>query len=84
MQVFKQGSAKVHRGTQFLWVSVSHLACKCPKIKVKQTYLILSKDVRQPERPGLTADDRSIVIEWKDDWARRMRRYQRRQRKGKC
>ncbi|GBO13820.1 hypothetical protein AVEN_210902-1 [Araneus ventricosus] len=43
MQVFKQGSAKVHRGTQFLWVSVTDLACKCPKIKVKQTYLILSK-----------------------------------------
>ncbi|KAF8776927.1 Netrin-3-like protein [Argiope bruennichi] len=84
MQVFKQGSAKVHRGTQFLWVSVTDLACKCPKIKVKQTYLILSKDSRQPERPGLTADERSIVIEWKDDWARRMRRYQRRQRKGKC
>ncbi|XP_055945657.1 netrin-1-like isoform X3 [Argiope bruennichi] len=84
MQVFKQGSAKVHRGTQFLWVSVTDLACKCPKIKVKQTYLILSKDSRQPEHPGLTADERSIVIEWKDDWARRMRRYQRRQRKGKC
>ncbi|GFU13799.1 netrin-1 [Nephila pilipes] len=84
MQVFKQGTAKVHRGTQFLWVSVSDLACKCPKIKVKQTYLVLSKDVRQPEHPGLTADERSIVIEWKDDWARRMRRYQRRQRKGKC
>lgn len=43
MQVYKQGPAKVHRGTQFLWVSVKDLACKCPKIRIKQTYLILGK-----------------------------------------
>ncbi|KAG8184440.1 hypothetical protein JTE90_026358 [Oedothorax gibbosus] len=82
LQVFKGG--KLHRGPQQLWVSVEDLACKCPKIKVKQTYLLMGKDNRDPERPGLTADERSIAIEWKDDWARRMRRYQRRQRKGKC
>nr|XP_042908435.1 netrin-1 [Parasteatoda tepidariorum] len=84
MQVFKQGNAKVHRGTQILWVSVDDLACKCPKIKVKQTYLLLGKDVRHPDEAGLSVDNKSIVIEWKDEWARRMRRYQRRQRKGKC
>ncbi|KFM68061.1 Netrin-1, partial [Stegodyphus mimosarum] len=84
MQVYKQGPSKVRRGTQFLWVNIADLACKCPKIRVKQTYLILGKDIRQPDQPGLTADNRSIVIDWKDEWARRMRRYQRKQRKGKC
>ncbi|XP_035225000.1 netrin-1-like [Stegodyphus dumicola] len=77
MQVYKQGPSKVRRGTQFLWVNIADLACKCPKIRVKQTYLILGKDIRQPDQAGLTADNRSIVIDWKDEWARRMRRYQR-------
>ncbi|XP_023239606.1 netrin-1-like [Centruroides sculpturatus] len=84
MQVYKQGPSKVRRGTQFLWVSLADLACKCPKLRVKNTYLILGKDDRHSEHPGLSADGRSIVIEWKDDWARRLRRFQRRQRKGRC
>lgn len=44
-----------------------------------RSYLILGKDTEAP--PGyLGIGPRSIVIEWKDEWYRRMKRFQRRAR----
>lgn len=36
------------------------------------------------ERMGLVADKNSLVIQWRDVWARRLRKFQRKERKGKC
>ncbi len=35
-------------------------------------------------RVGLTADKNSLVIQWRDTWARRLRKFQQREKKGKC
>lgn len=35
-------------------------------------------------RPGLTRNDNTMMIEWKSDWSRRMMKLARRYRKGKC
>lgn len=42
-----------------------------------RSYLILGKDIESPSG-ALGIGPRSIVIEWKDDWYRRMKRFQRR------
>ncbi|CAD7090218.1 unnamed protein product [Hermetia illucens] len=48
-------------------------------IKMNKSYLILGKDSEAP--PGsIGLGPRSIVIEWKDEWYRRLKRFQRRAR----
>lgn len=37
-----------------------------------------------PERLGLLADKNSLVIQWRDVWTRRLRKFQRKEKKGKC
>lgn len=54
-----------------------------------RSYLILGREkddaagTHQMHNGGLVVGQRSIVIEWKDEWQRRMRRFQRRARKCK-
>ncbi|XP_044034789.1 netrin 2 [Siniperca chuatsi] len=36
------------------------------------------------ERLGLVADKNSLVIQWRDVWTRRLRKFQRKEKKGKC
>ncbi|KAM8719010.1 hypothetical protein ACLKA7_011674 [Drosophila subpalustris] len=67
------------RGPMTWIIPIKNLECRCPKIKVNRSYLILGRDLEAP--PGyLGIGPRSIVIEWKDDWYRRMKRFQRRAR----
>ncbi|KAH8418989.1 hypothetical protein KR222_011386 [Zaprionus bogoriensis] len=67
------------RGPMTWIIPIRNLECRCPKIKVNRSYLILGRDSEAP--PGyLGIGPRSIVIEWKDDWYRRMKRFQRRAR----
>ncbi|KAL3223903.1 hypothetical protein MRX96_026978 [Rhipicephalus microplus] len=84
VDIFKYGPSKVRRGNDFLWVPMADLACKCPKLRLKSSYLVLGNEEMHDGQPGLTADKNSIVIDWKDEWGRRLRKFQRRQRKGRC
>ncbi|TMW45053.1 hypothetical protein DOY81_009867, partial [Sarcophaga bullata] len=69
----------LRRGPMTWIIPVKNLECRCPKIKMNKSYLILGKDSEAP--PGyLGIGPRSIVIEWKDEWYRRMKRFQRRAR----
>ncbi|XP_069701802.1 netrin-3-like [Periplaneta americana] len=81
--VYKRArDSRLRRGNTYLWVHMKDLACKCPKVKTNKSYLILGKE-KEGDHPGLTVSRRSIVIEWKDEWHRRMRRFQHRSRKCK-
>lgn len=40
--------------------------------------------VSGPDRVGLVADKNSLVIQWRDVWTRRLRKFQRKEKKGKC
>lgn len=67
------------RGPMTWMIPYKDLECRCPKIKLNRSYLVLGKDSEAP--PGyLGIGPRSIVIEWKDEWYRRMKRFQRRAR----
>ncbi|XP_052414310.1 netrin-1a isoform X2 [Carassius gibelio] len=84
ISVYKQGESRIRRGDQFLWVRAKDVACKCPKIKHGKKYLLLGNDEDSPGQSGVVADKGSLVIQWKDTWARRLRKFQQREKKGKC
>ncbi|XP_077426950.1 netrin-1a isoform X2 [Vanacampus margaritifer] len=85
ISVYKQGESRIRRGDQFLWVRAKDVACKCPKIKPGKKYLLLGNDEDSPgQGGGVVADKGSLVIQWRDTWARRLRKFQQREKKGKC
>ncbi|XP_031627565.1 netrin-B [Contarinia nasturtii] len=78
--VFKKSqdsAATTVRKSVPLIISAKDLECRCPKLKANRSYLILGKDIESPSGT-VGIGPRSIVIEWKDDWYRRMKRFQRR------
>ncbi|GLV45856.1 Netrin-B [Carabus blaptoides fortunei] len=88
--VYKRArDSRLRKGTTVMHVAAADLACKCPKFKTNKSYLILGRErddaagIHQIHTGGLVVGQRSIVIEWKDEWQRRMRRFQRRARKCK-
>nr|XP_040042373.1 netrin-1a isoform X2 [Gasterosteus aculeatus aculeatus] len=84
ISVYKQGESRIRRGDQFLWVRAKDVACKCPKIKPGKKYLLLGNDEDSPGQGGVVADKGSLVIQWRDTWARRLRKFQQREKNGKC
>lgn len=84
LKVFTQGKSKIRRGETTLWVSMEDLACKCPKIRLNRKYLVVSKDSKSGGRSGFTLSRKSKVIPWKDRWERRIRKYQKAAKFGKC
>ncbi|XP_017111664.1 netrin-A isoform X1 [Drosophila elegans] len=77
--VYGMPSTTLKRGPMTWIIPTKDLECRCPKIRVNRSYLILGRDSEAP--PGyLGIGPHSIVIEWKEDWYRRMKRFQRRAR----
>jgi netrin receptor unc-5 len=68
----------------FIWVSQVDLGCKCPKVRVGRRYLIISHDNKQNAQNGLILDNKSLVMRWQDTWKRRMQRFMKYDRRGKC
>ncbi|KAJ1071616.1 hypothetical protein K5549_001908 [Capra hircus] len=84
ISVYKQGTSRIRRGDQNLWIRSRDIACKCPKIKPLKKYLLLGNAEDSPDQSGIVADKSSLVIQWRDTWARRLRKFQQREKKGKC
>ncbi|XP_063286666.1 netrin-3 [Pelobates fuscus] len=82
--VYKCRDDRVKRGENLLWIHIKDLSCKCPKIQLSRRYLVMGTSEGPGERPGLTADKNSMVIQWRDAWTRRLRKLQRKEKKGKC
>ena len=76
MNIYKRDN-KVKRGSVSVWVATEDLKCKCPKVRLHRTYLVLGKDIRSPDKNGMVLDRRSIVVRWQDEWDRRLRKFQR-------
>ncbi|XP_075155636.1 LOW QUALITY PROTEIN: netrin-B [Haematobia irritans] len=73
-------SSMLARGHMMWLVPRKNLECQCPKIKMNKTYLILGRDAEAA--PGYMAiGPSSVVLEWKEEWSLRMKRFQRRARK---
>ncbi|KAK4877131.1 hypothetical protein RN001_009637 [Aquatica leii] len=86
--VYKKGrDSRIRKGPTSLLVPSTDLLCKCPKLKANKSYLILGRE--KDDSPGgiptgnIAVTQRSIVIEWRDEWDQRMRRFRRRARKCK-
>nr|XP_033819514.1 netrin-3 [Geotrypetes seraphini]XP_033819515.1 netrin-3 [Geotrypetes seraphini] len=84
LSIYKCRDERVKRGDNFLWIHMKDLACRCPKIQMSKKYLVMGSSDSPSERPGLLADKNSLVIQWRDTWTRRLRKLQRREKKGKC
>nr|AVK72273.1 netrin [Xenoturbella bocki] len=83
--VYKRGESRIRRGDQQMFVRARDIGCKCPKVRVNHRYLVLGDSEYQHESgEGVAIDDRSIVLNWQDKWDRRIRKYQRRERRGRC
>ncbi|KAL4617891.1 netrin-3-like [Arapaima gigas] len=82
--VYKSRGEPLKRGDNFLWIHMKDLACKCPKIQMSKRFLVMGTNDSGPERAGLLADKNSLVIQWRDVWTRRLRKFQRKEKKGKC
>ncbi|XP_062848335.1 netrin 2 [Trichomycterus rosablanca] len=87
VSVYKSREA-LKRGENMLWVNMKDLACKCPRIHMGKRFLVLGsgpdRGAAGAERAGLVADKNSLVIQWRDVWTRRLRKFQRKEKKGKC
>uniref|UniRef100_A0A3B4G5P1 Netrin-1 n=1 Tax=Pundamilia nyererei TaxID=303518 RepID=A0A3B4G5P1_9CICH len=81
--VYKSRGEPLKRGDNILWVHMKDLACKCPKIQMSKRFLVMG-GAEGAERIGLVADKNSLVIQWRDVWTRRLRKFQRKEKKGKC
>lgn len=83
----KSKDSRIRKGVMPMLVPMADLNCKCPKIKSARSYLFLGRE--KDDSPGgiatgsLGVTQRSIVIEWRDEWDQRMRRFRRRARKCK-
>ncbi|KAK1164947.1 netrin-3-like [Acipenser oxyrinchus oxyrinchus] len=82
--VYKSRGDPIKRGDHFLWIHMKDLACKCPKIQMSKRFLVMGSTEGPSERAGLLADKNSLVIQWRDVWTRRLRKFQRKEKKGKC
>lgn len=79
-----KGKEKISEGVQYIWVSMKDLDCKCPRLRVRRRYMIVAKDRDKGRRNGITIDNRSIVLRWSESFGRKLRKYQRYERKGAC
>ena len=87
---------KARRGMRFkrgqltyLWVRTQALRCRCPKIRPNRSYLVLDNlrytdgGDRQVSPPGdgIPVKRKTMIIEWKKEWRRRMKRFKKRSQK---
>ncbi|KAJ8305196.1 hypothetical protein KUTeg_017252 [Tegillarca granosa] len=84
ISLYKRDPTRTRRGETFLWVPRQDVRCKCPKLRLARRYLIIGRHRRKYNRPGYIADRKTIVVRWRDRWQRRLRRYMKHERRGKC
>ncbi|XP_055352482.1 netrin-1-like, partial [Paramacrobiotus metropolitanus] len=91
--IYKRGMGKISKGDQYIYLHQSDFLCKCPKLRLGQQYLIMGRypqipgqlpTVRGVQQTNMVIDAHSTVIDWKDEWARRLRKFHKRERKGRC
>jgi len=67
------------QGPVDIWVARKDVECGCPKLRPRTTYLMLGQDASS--RRAIVVKSKTVVLEWKEEWRRRMKRFQRRSRK---
>ena len=83
LNIYKKGKDKIRRGDEFVWVPLTDSACRCPKLKVAKTYLLMGSDVISSTRVGVIIDNNSVVLKWTDDISKRLKQAMRSEMTGK-
>ena len=74
INIFKNGKDKIRRGDELVWVPVADFRCRCPRLRPRQTYLILGNELMSGSRPGVVVDRSSAVHKWREQLSRRVHR----------
>uniref|UniRef100_A0A4W5QZ58 Netrin 2 n=1 Tax=Hucho hucho TaxID=62062 RepID=A0A4W5QZ58_9TELE len=80
VSVYKSRGEPLKRGDNILWIHMKDLACKCPKIQMSKRFLVMGTSETGPGDSG----PGGLVIQWRDIWTRRLRKFQRKEKNGKC
>ncbi|KAK2188894.1 hypothetical protein NP493_120g01021 [Ridgeia piscesae] len=84
LEIYKRSQPKLQPGENVLWVRQKDVRCKCPKVRLHRKYLIISNSRTGAQRSGIYVDRKSTVIRWKDQWKRRIKKFQWKERQGHC
>lgn len=84
ISIYKPDPKLNRRGETYLWIPKRDVKCKCPKLRLGRQYLLIGRQRRRYNGSGYDVDRKTIVIRWKDRWQRRLRKFMRYQRRGKC
>lgn len=78
-QVYKSSSRKrIRRGrNQYVYVPSRDLTCKCPKLRLQKTYLIIGDDNGGPNGNQLIVDKTGLALKWRSQYTNKLRNYQR-------
>lgn len=80
-----QGSARrVRRDTKYVYVLESDLHCKCPKIRLNKTYIMIGTNDSRGDHGGLLLDRESIVVRYQPDYDKRVKFYKKEDRRQSC
>jgi len=74
VNIFKKGKDKIRRGNELVWVPVEDFRCRCPRLRTRQTYLVIGNEVMGSSRPGVVVDRSSSVHKWREQLGRRLQR----------
>lgn len=93
----RAGGSRIKRGANALWLTQKSILCKCPKIRIGKTYLLLGRtspsveiaslgkaDNSDGTRPGIVVNGRTVLLEWSEDTMDKATRFAQRDRKGHC
>lgn len=86
--VYKKGSSgsarRVRRDTKYVYVLESDLHCKCPKLRLNKTYIMIGANDNGDGQDRLTLDRESIVVRSNSDYDKRVKFYKKEERRQRC
>ena len=83
-QVFKwTGANKLRPGEKEIWVRTRDVRCSCPKLRLNRRYFIVGFNDNHEIRK-IVVNQRTVVTQWSSSLARRVTKFQKRQKKGVC
>lgn len=84
-KVFKwTGETRLREGKKAVWVRRRDDKCSCPKLRLNRHYLIVGfNDIHEIQK-GIVVSQRTVVTQWSDKIAKRVAKFQTRQKKGIC
>jgi len=87
LYVYKKGlrvqSKRARRDTKYIYVLEGDLHCKCPKLRVDKSYIMIGFNESQGQ-DGLLLDRESVVVRYNTDYDKRVKYYKKQDRKQNC